>query len=155
MAKSTAPRACSIADALELVGERWSLLAVREILHGVRRFDEIVRNTGASRDILTTRLRKLESCGVVRREQYSERPPRFEYHLTPAGTEVGDVLLTLMRWGDRHLNADDPPVRWLHSCGKVLEPVVVCNHCGEPARNNVHTATGRGVLVVDEAGLGT
>ncbi|MEU0373564.1 helix-turn-helix domain-containing protein [Streptomyces sp. NPDC006283] len=155
MAKSTAPRACSIADALELVGERWSLLAVREILHGVRRFDEIVRNTGASRDILTTRLRKLESGGVVRREQYSERPPRFEYHLTTAGKEVGDVLLTLMRWGDRHLNPDDPPVRWLHSCGEVLDPVVVCNHCGEPARNNVHTATGRGVLVVHETGSGS
>ncbi|MBT2365579.1 helix-turn-helix transcriptional regulator [Streptomyces sp. ISL-10] len=153
MAKSTAPRECSIADALELVGERWSLLAVREILHGVHRFDQIVRNTGTSRDILTTRLRKLESFGIVWRKQYSERPPRYEYHLSPAGMELGDVLVTLMRWGDRHLNAGDPPVRWRHTCGEVLEPVVVCEHCGDTVRNNVHSPTGRGVLAADDAGL--
>ena len=153
MSKSTAPRECSIADALELVGERWSLLAVREILHGVHRFDQIIRNTGTSRDILTTRLRKLESFGIVRRKQYCERPPRYEYHLTPAGRELGDVLVTLMRWGDRHLNPDDPPVRWRHTCGEVLEPVVVCRHCGDAVGNNVHSPTGRGVLAADEAGL--
>ncbi|MCP9943737.1 helix-turn-helix transcriptional regulator [Streptomyces somaliensis] len=145
MPKSTAPRECSIADTLELVGERWTLLAVREIMHGVRRFDQIVRNTGASRDILTTRLRKLESSGVVRREKYSDRPVRYEYHLTPAGRELGDVLLTLMRWGDRHLHAGDPPVLWRHTCGEVLVPVVVCRACGGSVRDSAHSPTGRGV----------
>ncbi|WP_433334047.1 winged helix-turn-helix transcriptional regulator [Spirillospora sp. CA-294931] len=146
MPKNADPRACSIADALELVGERWSLLAIREILHGVRRFDGIARNTGASRDILTARLRKLESVGVIRRELYSAHPPRFEYHLTESGRELSDVLAMLMKWGDRHLNPDDPPVRWWHSCGEVLEPVVVCAHCGKPAREGAHSPFGRGVI---------
>lgn len=146
MSKSIQPRECSIADALDLVGERWTLLAVRELSHGVRRFDQIVRNTGASRDILTARLRKLEAAGAVRREQYNEHPPRYEYHLTPAGQELGDVLLALMKWGDRHLNSDDPPLKWQHSCGETLEPELICAHCGEPARKGVHSPTGRGAL---------
>src|SRR5690606_16610625 len=89
------PRECSIADTLDLVGERWSLLVIREISYGVRRFDGIVRHTGAPRDILTTRLRKLEAAGVIRREQYRDHPVRYEYHLTPAGAELFDVLLML------------------------------------------------------------
>ncbi len=144
MPKSVEPRECSIADALDLVGERWTLLAVRELSHGVRRFDQIIRNTGASRDILAARLRKLETAGAVRREQYSDRPPRYEYHLTPAGQELGDVLLTLMKWGDRHLNAGDPPLTLQHACGETLEPEVVCAHCGQPARRGLHAPAGRG-----------
>ncbi|MEW2634482.1 winged helix-turn-helix transcriptional regulator [Streptomyces sp. NPDC048389] len=94
---------------------------------------------------------KWESFGVVRREQYSDRPPRYEYHLTSAGKELRDVLVTLMRWGDRHLNAGDPPVRWRHTCGEILQPVVVCHHCGETVRNNVHSPTGRGAPAADDA----
>ncbi|MFF3324652.1 winged helix-turn-helix transcriptional regulator [Streptomyces sp. NPDC002889] len=149
MPKPVAPRECSIADALDVVGERWTLLAVRELIHGVRRFDGIVRNTGASRDILAARLRKLEAAGVVRRERYNDHPPRYEYHLTPAGRELGDVLLALMSWGDRHLNPDDPPVRWQHTCGHTLEPVLVCANCGGPARAGAHSPTGRGVPAAD------
>ncbi|MGK5550401.1 winged helix-turn-helix transcriptional regulator [Actinomadura kijaniata] len=143
MPKDADPRPCSIADTLEVVGERWSLLVVRELFHGVHRFDGIARRTGASRDILTARLRKLEEAGVLRRERYQEHPARHEYHLTPAGRELGDVLLALMAWGDRHLNRDDPPVRWEHSCGETLEPEVVCAHCGGPARHSGNP-TGRG-----------
>jgi DNA-binding HxlR family transcriptional regulator len=143
------PRECSIADTLELVGRRWALLAVRELSHGVRRFDRIVRNTGASRDVLTLRLRELEDAGVVRRERYSDHPPRYEYHLTAAGWELCDVLLALMRWGDRHLNADDPPLRLVHTCGQRLDPAVVCAACGGPARDGVRSASGRGALPDD------
>ena len=146
MVKTVAPRACSIADALELVGERWTLLAVRELSYGVSRFDEIARNTGASRDILAARLRKLETAGIIRRQRYSEHPPRYDYQLSPSGWELCDVLLTLMTWGDRHLNPDDPPIRLVHSCGSTLDPVLVCRHCGEPARQGVHSPTGRGAL---------
>ncbi|MBA9007497.1 MULTISPECIES: winged helix-turn-helix transcriptional regulator [Thermomonospora] len=146
MPKDARPRPCSIADALEVVGERWTLLVIRELFHGVRRFDRIARNTGASRDILTARLRKLEAAGIITRRPYSEHPPRHEYHLTAAGRELGDVLLMLGRWGDRHLNPDDPPVRWHHSCGELLDPVVVCACCGGPAREGAHTPVGRGVL---------
>jgi DNA-binding HxlR family transcriptional regulator len=77
-----APRACFIAAGLDVLGERWALLALREMSLGVHRFDQIARNTGASRDILTGRLRTLESRGVIERVQYSERPARYEYHLT-------------------------------------------------------------------------
>ncbi|WP_239312290.1 MULTISPECIES: helix-turn-helix domain-containing protein [unclassified Frankia] len=147
MPKGPDPRECSIADTLHLVGERWTLLAIRELMLGVRRFDGIVRSTGAPRDILTVRLRKLEAVGIVRREQYSDHPPRYEYHLTPAGKNLTDVLLSLMKWGDQHLNAGDPPVRWRHTCGEVLDPVLVCRHCGEPAGSGLHSPTGRGALV--------
>ncbi|HEX4816204.1 MAG TPA: helix-turn-helix domain-containing protein [Nonomuraea sp.] len=146
MPKAAQPRECSIADTLDLVGERWSLLAIRELSYGVRRFDEIVRNTGASRDILTVRLRKLESHGVIERRRYSDHPVRHEYHLTPAGVELCDVLITLMAWGDRHLHPGDPPVRWRHSCGQVLDPLLICRYCGGEARAGAHSPSGRGTL---------
>jgi DNA-binding HxlR family transcriptional regulator len=94
-------RICSIADALELVGDRWALLVVREVAVGVRRFNDIQRNTGAPREMLTARLRKLEDVGVLTRTPYSERPPRFEYGLTSAGRELAPVLRSLRRWGER------------------------------------------------------
>ncbi|MFC4111275.1 winged helix-turn-helix transcriptional regulator [Nonomuraea zeae] len=128
------PRECSIANALGVVGERWSLLAMREILLGVRRFDQIARNTGASRDILTARLRKLEEVGLLRREQYEQHPPRHEYVLTEAGQALHSVLLTLMAWGDRYVTEGEPPTVWRHRCGEVLEPVTVCASCREPVR---------------------
>src|SRR5262245_66336309 len=80
------PRPCSMAAALGILGERWSLLAIREMGYGVHRFDQIAKFTGASRDILADRLRRLEADGVVKRRQYSAHPARFEYHLTRAGT---------------------------------------------------------------------
>ena len=81
-------RPCSVAAALNLVGEKWALLAVREITFGNKRFDAIARNTGAPRDRLAARLRALEAAGVVARRQYSEHPPRYEYELTEAGQEL-------------------------------------------------------------------
>ncbi|MFC9999567.1 winged helix-turn-helix transcriptional regulator [Nocardia sp. NPDC127526] len=127
-------RACSIANALEVVGERWSLLAVREIMLGVNRFDQIARNTGASRDILTTRLRKLEEVGLLERKPYQEHPPRYEYVLSESGQALHWVLLNLMNWGDRYVTEGAPPLVFEHDCGAVLEPVTVCAHCREPVR---------------------
>ncbi|GAA4166413.1 hypothetical protein GCM10022286_31040 [Gryllotalpicola daejeonensis] len=95
-------RVCSIADALELVGERWSLLILRELGFGVRRFTDIQINTGTPRETLAQRLRKLEEAGVIERHRYSERPPRDEYFLTAAGEELGPVLAGLRTWGERH-----------------------------------------------------
>jgi DNA-binding HxlR family transcriptional regulator len=122
------PRPCSIAAALSVIGEKYSLLVLREVFYGVRRFDAIARNVGAPRDVLTARLRRLVEAGVLTRHQYSEHPPRFEYRLTAAGRELRPVLLTLMHWGDRHLT-DAPAVVFEHSCGAELEPVVVCGAC--------------------------
>ena len=126
------PRECSIARTLDVVGEKWSLLALREVFFGQRRFGQIVANTGAPRDILTSRLRKLTDAGILERIQYSEHPPRFEYHLTPAGQDLQPVLLTLMHFGDRHLaGGNPPPVVWTHTCGHTLAPQVTCESCGE------------------------
>ena len=127
-------RDCSVANALAVVGERWSLLALREVMFGVRRFDQIARNTGASRDILTTRLRSLEAAGVLRRRQYETRPPRYEYVLTEAGRALHTVLLTLMQWGDRYVTEGEPPTVWEHDCGAALHAKLVCEQCGEEIR---------------------
>jgi DNA-binding HxlR family transcriptional regulator len=99
------PRPCAIADALELIGERWSLLVVRELFWGVHRFGEIARNTGAPRDVLSARLRRLVDAGVLEKRQYSERPPRFEYHLTKAGRALSPVLMSVYEWGAEHVPA--------------------------------------------------
>src|SRR2546423_11216222 len=94
-------RPCSLAAALDLLGERWSLLALREIGYGVHRFARIAGYTGASRDILADRLRKLEAAGIIERRQYSEHPPRYEYHFTDAGRELFPAMLALWPRGDQ------------------------------------------------------
>ncbi|WP_433278859.1 winged helix-turn-helix transcriptional regulator [Pseudonocardia xinjiangensis] len=97
-----APRVCSIADALKFVGERWSLLVLRELGFGVHRFNDIQTNTGAPRETLALRLRKLEDAGLIERRQYSKHPPRDEYLLTAAGRDLAPVLRSLREWGERH-----------------------------------------------------
>ncbi len=94
------PRVCSIADALDLVGERYSLLILRELGFGVTRFNDIRHNTGAPRETLATRLRALEDAGLVERRRYSEHPPRDEYVMTDAGKALGPSLLALRKWGE-------------------------------------------------------
>lgn len=127
----TTPRRCPITDTLELVGERWSLLVLREVFLGMHRFAEIVANIGAPRDVLTKRLRTLEAAGVLERRLYQQRPERFEYHLTEAGRDLEPVLVGLREWGVRHLA--DPPAahEFLHTCGHEALAAIVCAHCGE------------------------
>jgi DNA-binding HxlR family transcriptional regulator len=104
------PRICPIADALEIVGERYSLLVLRELGFGVTRFNDIRHNTGAPRETLATRLRKLEGAGVIERRRYSEHPPRDEYVLTEAGQALTPILGQLRRWGEEYAG-DAPPAR--------------------------------------------
>ena len=111
------PRACSIAAALTVLGEKWSLLVVRELALNVHRFDQIARNTGAPRDILTSRLRRLEAEGILEKRCYQEHPPRYEYHLTESGAELRSIVLALKEWGDTHLNRGREPVIFAHVCG--------------------------------------
>ncbi|WP_214412711.1 winged helix-turn-helix transcriptional regulator [Sphaerisporangium fuscum] len=125
-------RECSIANALGVIGERWSLLAMREIMLGERRFDQIARNTGASRDILATRLRKLVEAGVLEKRQYERHPPRYEYVPTEAGRALHPILLNLMEWGDRYVTDGPAPTAWRHSCGAEFHPKTVCADCAEP-----------------------
>jgi len=126
------PRICSIARTLDIVGEKWALLAVREVFLGDRRFDEMVKRTGAPRDTLAARLRTLVSAGILERRPYSEHPARFEYFLTEAGLELHPVITTLRTWGDKYLaGPDGPPVFVEHKCGHELSPRLVCEACGE------------------------
>ena len=100
--REDAPRVCPIADTLELVGDRYALLILRELEFGVRRFSDIRHNTGAPRETLTARLRKLEEVGLITRQRYSEHPPRDEYFPTQAGSELTPVLRALRQWGEQH-----------------------------------------------------
>lgn len=128
----TRPAECSIANALAVVGERWSLLVLREVLLGRVRFDEIAANTGASRDILAARLRTLVDAGVLEKRLYDEHPRRYEYRPTEAGRALRPILLALMQWGDEYVTTGPPPTVWEHSCGSELHVTAVCSACGEP-----------------------
>jgi DNA-binding HxlR family transcriptional regulator len=99
---------CSIARALEIVGERWTLLIIRDAFLGVRRFDEFQESLGIARNVLTDRLNRLVDEGIFERVRYSERPERFEYRLTAKGRELSVTLTGLRQWGDKHL-LDKPP----------------------------------------------
>ncbi len=127
-----AGRECSIANALAVVGERWSLLALREVMFGERRFDQIARNTGASRDILAARLRKLVEAGVLEKRQYEQHPPRYEYVPTEAGKALQPILMNLMEWGDRYVTEGPPPTVWEHTCGAEL-PSCTPRRCARAA----------------------
>lgn len=96
-------RICPIADSLEIVGDKWSLLVLRELSLGVHRFNDIQRHTGAPRDRIADRLRSLEHSGIIERRRYSEHPPRYEYRLTEAGRDLRPVLNSLRRWGQTYL----------------------------------------------------
>jgi DNA-binding HxlR family transcriptional regulator len=126
-------RQCSIAATLEVVGDRWSLLAVREVSFGNHRFTEILEGTGAPRDRLAARLKALVAAGVLERRQYQDAPPRFGYHLTRAGKDLLPVLRALMTWGDRWV-ADEPPITLLHHDHELVSETV-CASCHEPVHN--------------------
>ncbi|MGP4006716.1 winged helix-turn-helix transcriptional regulator [Streptomyces sp. 4N124] len=141
MAATKDARPCSIADTLALVGEKYSLLVLREVCLGNGRFDQLVRNIGAPRDILATRLRRLVDAGILTKRAYSERPQRFEYRPTQAGLELEPVLITLMAWGDRHLREHgDRPMVIEHICGNELVPVVTCTACAGAVHHEDLTA---------------
>ncbi|MER5866223.1 helix-turn-helix domain-containing protein [Kitasatospora sp. NPDC002040] len=126
-------RPCSIAAALQVLGEKWALLAVRELFYGNHRFEQIVRNTGAPRDRLTARLRALEEAGVVERRAYSERPLRYEYHLTEAGHDLAPLAQSLLAWGDRWLLPEPPAVLHHHVADHPdhpLDAAWTCRTCG-------------------------
>jgi len=101
---------CSIARSLELVGDRWTLLIVRDLILGLSRFDEFVESLGIASNVLTDRLNRLVEEEIAERIPYSERPDRFEYRLTAKGRELGAVLLALMQWGDRHVSKKPPRI---------------------------------------------
>jgi DNA-binding HxlR family transcriptional regulator len=116
---------CSIARALELVGDRWTLLIVRDLLLGLSRFDEFLESLGVASNVLTDRLNRLVDEGIAERIRYSERPERFEYRLTAKGRELGLVLLALMQWGDRHVSTKPPRIALRRSDRKRVSVALV------------------------------
>jgi len=128
-------RPCSIARALDVIGEKWALLAIREINFGNRRFNEIARNTGAPRDRLAARLHTLVEAGILERREYQSSPPRAEYRLTEAGQDLAPVLRALLAWGDRWVS-DQPPATVMHGDHE-LDPATTCRHCGTDASSPV------------------
>jgi len=123
---------CSVAATLELVGERWTLLIVRELLLGVHRFSELQADLGVARNVLQARLERLVEHGIVERRRYQEHPPRDGYHLTEAGLDLWPTIVTLMEWGDRHLpRPGGPPVTITHrGCGGEMDAHRLCDRCG-------------------------
>ena len=123
---------CSIARTLEVIGERWSLLIVRDAFYGVRRFDDFQADLGIARNVLTDRLGRLVEHGVMERRQYEDRPPRYEYRLTDKGRDLMPVLLAMVKWGDTWAAGEEPPVQFTHTtCGAETTPAMVCSQCRE------------------------
>jgi DNA-binding HxlR family transcriptional regulator len=126
---------CSIAGTLELIGDSWTLLILRDAFRGVRRFDALQRDLGIARNLLADRLAKLVSHGILTKQQYCDRPPRFEYRLTQKGVDLSPALVALMRWGDKHLVEGDPPTVLVHdACGEPLDQTFVCWTCDQTVR---------------------
>jgi DNA-binding HxlR family transcriptional regulator len=125
---------CSIARTMGVAGEPWSPLIVRDVYVGINRFDDIQRDLGISRKVLAERLRHLVEAGILEPRAYSKRPPRHEYALTRMGRELVDVLMSLVRWGDRWTaGAAGPPVLYRHrACGQIAHVDPRCSVCGEP-----------------------
>lgn len=123
-------QACSIARSLELIGDRWTLLIIRDALRGVRRFDDFRARLGVAHNVLSDRLARLTEAGVFERRLYQQRPDRYEYHLTEQGRDLWPVLMSLLVWGDRYLAPEGPPLLVLHrNCGGRLTPQLTCADC--------------------------
>jgi len=123
---------CSIAATLEAVGDRWTLLILRDLFRGVRRFEALHRDLGIARNLLTDRLHRLTELGMVHRVPYQDRPVRSEYRLTTKGADLSSALVALMRWGDRWYATDGPPTLLVHdACGTPLDQAVSCPSCDE------------------------
>src|ERR1700684_2684789 len=125
---------CSIARTLELVGERWSILVLRDVFLGGRRFDELQRDLGVARNVLAARLERLVAEGILEKAPYQERPPRHEYRLTERGLDLWPVIVELLRWGDRHAAPPaGPPILLRHrGCGGLMGERRTCERCHEP-----------------------
>ena len=125
---------CSVARSVAVIGDRWTLMIVRDSFLGVRRFEDFERRLGISRSIIADRLKRLVEAGVLRREIYQDRPVRHEYRLTERGLALHPVILAIVHWGDVQFAGEaGPPMLHRHkACGCDFTPITTCSACGEP-----------------------
>lgn len=123
---------CSIAASLEVVGERWSLLIIRDVLRGTRRFDRIQASLGVARNVLTKRLQRLVETGILERRPYQSNPERFEYFLTEKGLDLWPILMAYLEWGDKYCEPDGgrPHLIVHKECGGEVDGRRICQRCG-------------------------
>jgi DNA-binding HxlR family transcriptional regulator len=133
MLKREYDQVCSIARTLEVLGERWTLLVVRDVFNGRRRFDQMQENLRVARNVLSTRLAWLVEEDILEKRRYQERPPRYEYFLTEKGLDLWPVMISLLHWGDRHLSEDDGPPMLIHhkQCDGLVDDRGICTECGQ------------------------
>lgn len=146
---------CSVARTLAVLGDRWTMLILRNAFLGCRRFEAFQAQLGVTRHVLAERLARLVDEGVLIKRAYQERPPRFEYRLTEKGRDLYPALLALMTWGDRWKDdGQGPPLQLRHrTCGHVMYALAVCSACGEPLDpREVRPEPGPGWVAPDEAG---
>jgi DNA-binding HxlR family transcriptional regulator len=124
---------CSVAKALEVIGERWSLLIVRSVMHGNRRFGEMQESLGIARNVLSARLQRLVDEEILERRAYQESPPRYEYFLTQKGLDLWPALIALLNWGDRYSPSPEGPRRLIvhKECGGTVSERGICESCGK------------------------
>ncbi|MEU7866366.1 helix-turn-helix domain-containing protein [Dactylosporangium sp. NPDC049140] len=142
--------ACSIARTLDVIGEPWSPLVLRDVYMGINRFDQLQADLGISRKVLAQRLTWLVEQDVLERRAYSDRPPRHEYVLTAKGLELCDLLMAMVRWGDRWTAGEaGPPVLYRHrTCGEIAHAEPTCSACGKPMHaTDVDVLPGPGAAV--------
>ncbi|HKU99525.1 MAG TPA: helix-turn-helix domain-containing protein [Vineibacter sp.] len=140
--------ACSLTRTLSVIGDRWTLLILRDCFLRVRRFEDFQARLGITRPILANRLKKLVAKFVLAKVPYQEGPLRYEYRLTPKGLDLYPVIMALVHWGDIHVSEKRGGRPLLHRhdrCGKDFDPVMVCSQCGEPLDpREVHVHPGPG-----------
>jgi DNA-binding HxlR family transcriptional regulator len=142
---------CSVARSLSILGDRWTLLVLRNAFLSMRRFDDFQANLGVTRHVLADRLTRLVEAGVLKKVPYQDNPPRHEYRLTEQGLDLYPVLLALAAWGDKWLDeGKGAPLSYTHqSCGHAFTPVTVCSECREPVMpKDVSVAIGPGLAAV-------
>jgi DNA-binding HxlR family transcriptional regulator len=146
--KSFADMHCSVAQCLEVVGEWWSLLILRDSFLGVTRFQDFQERLQISRNVLNQRLTRLVDAGILTKVPYSDHPPRFDYHLTEKGRDLWPVLTAMRQWGDRYAAPAGPPLRIRHmGCGRLTNAIMVCSACGEPLHaRDVRAERGPGAM---------
>src|SRR5271167_2126713 len=144
--KSFSDMHCSVAQCLEVVGEWWSLLILRDLFLGVTRFDQFQERLGISRNVLNQRLAHLVDAGVVVKIPYSDHPPRSDYRLTDKGRDLWPVITTMRQWGDKHAAPEGPPLEVIHkACDHTCVAVLTCSSCGAPvAARDVRAVPGPG-----------